>query len=65
MSAETDFLCRLVAVHADRVRELLATLKAAKLDSPDFYEAYGALITRAEYLATRADELAQLCKEQN
>ena len=62
MSAETE-LCAAVTLHAARVRELLADLKAAKLDSQKFYEAYGALTVRAESLANRADELAALCKE--
>lgn len=64
MSAETDFLCTSVSGHAARVRELLAEIKSAPFDSPAFYDAYGALITRAEYLANRADELAALCKKE-
>ena len=63
MSIETE-LCAAVTLHAARVRELLADLKLAKLDSPKFYEAYGALTTRAEFLAKRAEELATLCKKE-
>lgn len=63
MSVETDFLCHSVTLHAERVRELVAEINAARTDSSEWLDAVGALIGRAEYLANRAKELAAICKE--
>lgn len=63
MSAKTE-LCTAVTLHAARVRELLADLRAAKIDSREWQDAAAALEARAGILANRADELAALCKKE-
>lgn len=58
-------LCVAVTLHAAAVRNLMADIRSSELDSATWRDAVSALAIRAEYLANRADELAQLCKEQN